>query len=233
MLEHTTHLDRLLAAAAGVTLALGMAASAGAMPGLVLDPVRSEAVTSVVPVAVDPVQASVEAPPVAPESAAVAIVPAMDAPPIAATKPAPVAPAINKPPVAAAAKTQAQARPVAAAQAPVAAVTAALPAAAAVPAAAATVARRTPSAAEINSTISELKRQVGGLLRFVSPSSTQINQAGDQACTGFDNGETFAQVKSTGLSMMPSSVDVSEATADWAVRQLVTMYCPGHAGKLA
>jgi hypothetical protein len=40
-------------------------------------------------------------------------------------------------------------------------------------------------------------------------------------------------VKANGLSMMPSSVDVSEATADWAVRQLVTRYCPGHADKLA
>ncbi len=113
-----------------------------------------------------------------------------------------------------------------------AALAAAVPAPA-VPAAVATVARRTPSSEEIKSTISELKRQVGGLLRFVSPTADQINQAGDQVCTGFDNGETFSQVKANGLSMMPSSVDVSEATADWAVRQLVTMYCPGHADKLA
>ena len=101
------------------------------------------------------------------------------------------------------------------------------------PAAVTTVARRTPSSEEIKSTISELKRQVGGLLRFVSPTADQINQAGDQVCTGFDNGETFSQVKANELSMMPGSVDVSEATADWAVRQLVNMYCPGHADKLA
>lgn len=92
-----------------------------------------------------------------------------------------------------------------------AALAAAVPAPA-VPAAVATVAPRpTPSSEEIKSTINELKRQVGGLLRFVSPTADQINQAGGQACTGFDNGETFSQVKANGLSMMPSSVDVSES----------------------
>jgi len=227
MLEHTTHLERLLIAAAGVTLALGMAASAGAMPGLAaggpaptevvaqLAPAAAPAVVTLVDAAAPPPPAAVEVPaPVAPPAAAAAK-------PVAATAPT------KKPPVAVSTNTQPQARP-AVAPAPVAALAAAVPA----PAAVATVARRTPSSEEIKSTISELKRQVGGLLRFVSPTADQINQAGDQVCTGFDNGETFAQVKATGLSMMPDSVDVSPATADWAVRQLVTMYCPGHADKL-
>jgi len=232
MLEHTTHLERLLIAAAGVTLALGMAASAGAMPGLAAGgPAPTEVVAQLAPEAAPPVATLVDVP--APPPAAVvevsapvvtsATVPAAE--PVAATTPT------KKPPAAASTKTQPPAR-AALVQAPVAALTAAVPAPA-VPAAVATVARRTPSSEEIKSTISELKRQVGGLLRFVSPTADQINQAGDQVCTGFDNGETFSQVKANGLSMMPSSVDVSEATADWAVRQLVTMYCPGHADKLA
>jgi hypothetical protein len=226
MLEHTTHLERLLIAAAGVTLALGMAASAGAMPGLAVGgPAPTEVVAQFVPEAAPPVATLVDVP--APPPAAVVEVSAPVVTPaaVAATTPT------KKPPAAASTKTQPPVR-AALVQAPVAALAAAVPAPA-VPAAVATVARRTPSSEEIKSTISELKRQVGGLLRFVSPTTDQINQAGDQVCTGFDNGETFSQVKANGLSMMPSSVDVSEATADWAVRQLVTMYCPGHADKLA
>ena len=94
------------------------------------------------------------------------------------------------------------------------------------------VARRTPSPAEVQNAISQLKSQVGGILLLVSPTPAQIDQAGDQVCTAFDNGQTFAQVKATGLSMIPASITVPPATVDWAVRQAVTMYCPGHTSKL-
>jgi len=213
-----------------VTLALGMAASAGAMPGLASGgPAPTAVVAQLAPAAAPAVVTLVDAP--APPPPAAVEVPAPVAPPAApAAKPVAATTPTKKPPAAVSTNTQPPARP-AVAPAPVAALAAAVPAPA-VPAAVATVARRTPSSEEIKSTISELKSQVGGLLRFVSPSQAQINQAGDQVCTGFDNGETFAQVKATGLSMMPDSVDVSPATADWAVRQLVTMYCPGHADKL-
>ncbi|HJV08525.1 MAG TPA: hypothetical protein VJ653_02565, partial [Acidimicrobiales bacterium] len=70
------------------------------------------------------------------------------------------------------------------------------------------------------------------ILGFVSIAPTQIDQAGDQVCTAFDNGQTFAQVKATGLSMIPAQVSVPLSTADWAVRQAVALYCPGHANKL-
>ena len=65
------------------------------------------------------------------------------------------------------------------------------------------VARRVPTAAEVQSVITELKQKVGGILLLVSPTPAQIDQAGDQICTAFDNGQSFAQVKATGLSMIP------------------------------
>lgn len=97
----------------------------------------------------------------------------------------------------------------------------------------ATVARRTPSGAEVQAAIAGLKQRIGGLAAFASISPAQINQAGDQVCSGFDSGQSFAQVKATGLSMVPASVSVSPATVDWAVRTAVSMYCPGYASKLA
>ena len=93
------------------------------------------------------------------------------------------------------------------------------------------VARRVPTAAEIQGVIARLKKDIP-ILGFVSVTPAQIDQAGDQVCTAFDNGQTFAQVKATGLSMIPASITVPAATADWAVRQAVTLYCPGHANKL-
>ncbi len=94
------------------------------------------------------------------------------------------------------------------------------------------VARRTPTPAETQAAITELKRQVGGLLLLVSPTPAQLAQAGDQVCTAFDNGQSFTQVKATGLTLIPASITVSPTTVDWAVRQGVAMYCPGHAAKL-
>ena len=89
-----------------------------------------------------------------------------------------------------------------------------------------------PTTAEVNAVILELKTRVGGMLMLVSPTPAQIAEAGDQVCTAFDNGQSFAQVKATGLSMIPASVTVTPATADWAVRQAVALFCPGHANKL-
>ena len=211
---------KLLAGLVGVNLALALAVSAGAVP-LVNDKgeVRAASVSDVeelAPPARQPGDAAREAAQAAPA----AVVAAEAVPTTAPTT-------VPKPKTTAPPTTKARVAKVATATAP----PAAAPAAAA-PAAPVKVARRTPSAAEVQAAINELKRQVGGMLLLVSPTPAQLAQAGDQVCTAFDDDQTFAQVKATGLSMIPASITVSPATADWAVRQAVTLYCPGHASKL-
>ncbi len=229
MLEKTSRKEKLLAGAAGTTLALGLAVSVGALPGAgagnrdsVMVASRVEQVTAAPALLVEPPPAAVP-PPVA-EAAA--------PPPVVA---APTAAAPKAPPSRAQARTAAAPKPPARAvapQAPAAAGPVVVPAPPVAPVLAA-VPRRTPSPAEVKQAIDELRSRVGGLLRFVSPTATQLHQGGDQVCTGFDNGQTFEQVRSAGLSSIPSSVKVSPENADWAVRKLVTLYCPGHAGKLS
>lgn len=222
MLENARRLHKLLAGAAGVTLALGVAVSAGAVPGPGDDGVHAAAISHLEEVPAPPARQPGDTTPAVAAAVATAEAPADPSPSTTAAKPRPTAPPTTKAPARA---------PKAVPAAPPAPTTAA-PAPAA-PAAPVKVARRTPSAAEVQGAIAELKRQVGGVLLLVSPTPAQIDQAGDQVCTAFDNGQTFAQVKATGLSMIPASVTVSPATAEWAVRQAVAMYCPGHAGKLA
>ena len=219
MLENSSRNRRLLGGVAGVNLALALAVSAGAVPrpGDNGD-VRAAAVAEVEQVAVNARQPGDAMSETSQAPAPVASAVAEAAPTTTVAKPKVTSPPTTKPPSSASRTAQ----PAAPAAAP----------AAAVPAAPIKVARRTPSATEVQATIIELKRQVGGLLLLVSPTPAQIAQAGDQVCTAFDNGQTFAQVKATGLSMIPPTVTVSPATADWAVRQAVALYCPGHASKL-
>lgn len=229
MLEKTSRKEKLLAGAAGTTLALGLAVSVGALPGAgagnrdsVMVASRVEQVTAAPALLVEPPPAAVP-PPVA-EAAA--------PPPVVA---APTAAAPKAPPSRAQARTAAAPKPPARAVAPQGARRSGprrRPGAPVAPVLAA-VPRRTPSPAEVKQAIDELRSRVGGLLRFVSPTATQLHQGGDQVCTGFDNGQTFEQVRSAGLSSIPNSVKVSPENADWAVRKLVTLYCPGHAGKLS
>ena len=222
MLKNTSLIRKVLAGVVGVNLALALAVAAGAvaLPGDDHGDVRTASVSQVEELAAPPprqpgdaVTTTVPAP--APDAVAAAAVPTPA--PTTVPKPKVPTPATTKAPVAKAAP--ATAPPVVA------------PAAAA-PAAPVRVARRTPSATEVQGVINELKRQVGGILLLVSPTAAQIAQAGDQVCTAFDGGQSFAQVKATGLSMVPASITVPPATVDWAVRQAVTLYCPGHASKL-
>ena len=219
MLNNTSRNRKLLAGLVGVNLTLALAVSAGAVPR----PgdhgeVRTASVSQVEELAAPPArQPGDSVPATAPAPAAVT----------AAAVPTPAPTTVPKPRVTTPPTTRA---PVAKA-APVTAPTAVAPATAAA-AAPAKVARRTPSATEVQGVINELKRQVGGILLLVSPTAAQIAQAGDQVCTAFDGGQSFAQVKATGLSMVPASITVPPATVDWAVRQAVTLYCPGHASKL-
>jgi hypothetical protein len=215
---------KLLAGTAGVTLMLALAVSAGAVP-------RPGDNGEVHTASVAAVQEIAAAPARQPGDSA--------APPVVAAPATPAAPAGEAAPAQPAttvAKPRTTTPPTTKAPRSTPATAPATPAATApaptVPVTVAKVARRTPSAAEVQTVITELKRQVGGLLLLLSPTPAQIAQAGDQVCTAFDGGQTFAQVKATGLSMIPASVTVTPATADWAVRQAVTLYCPGHASKL-
>lgn len=221
MIENTIRNRRLLGGVVAVNLALALAVTAGAVPR----PgdhgnVHAANVAAVEEIAAPPARQPGDA--VAPPAPAAAAAEA----PVAAPAPTPAPPTTvartrtTSPPT-----TKAPARTTQATTAPT------TPPATA-PVTVPKVARRTPTAAEIQGVITELKQQVGGLLVLVSPTPAQINQAGDQICTAFDNGQTMAQVKATGLSMIPSSITVQPSTVDWAVRRAVALYCPGHANKL-
>ena len=219
MLNNTSRNRKLLAGLVGVNLTLALAVSAGAVPRPGDDgEVRTASVAQVeelaAPAARQPGD-SVPATPPVPAAVTAAAVPTPA--PTTVPKPKVTTPPTTKAPVAKAA--------------PVTAPPVVAPATAA-PAAPVRVARRTPSATEVQAVINELKRQVGGILALVSPTAAQIAQAGDQVCTAFDGGQSFAQVKATGLSMVPASITVPPATVDWAVRQAVARSCPGHASKL-
>ena len=222
MLENTTAKLKVLAGAVGVNLALALGVSVGAVPQLGDDrAVRTAAVSEAVqeqaaPAARQPGDTADQAPQ---EQAPTTLAPTTTAPTTTVATPRTTTAATTKAPTGT--KATQPAGPAVAAPAPVA-----------VPVALVKVARRTPSPAEVNAAIAELKRQVGGLLLLVSPTPAQIDQVGDQVCTAFDNGQSLAQVKATALSMIPPSVTVTAATTDWAVRQAVTLYCPGHASKL-
>lgn len=221
MPNNTGRNKRLLAGGVGVTLSLALAVSAGAVPHFGDDgSVRTASVSQI-----EAVSAPARQPgDTAVEAAQMPVPAAAAAPAVATTAPT----AVPKPKVTAPPTTKA---PVGAKAAPVTAAPAIAPVAAA-PAAPVKVARRSPSPTEVQAGITQLKSKVGGLLMVFPPTPAHIAQAGDQVCTAFDSGQSFPEVKATGLSMIPASVTVTPDTADWAVRQLVTLYCPGHASKL-
>jgi len=204
----------------GVNLTLALAVSAGAVPRPG-DNVQTAAATQVEELAAP---AARQAGDVAAQAAQVAKAP-VPTPTTAAPATTVAKPKVTPPPTTKAPKVAAA--PKAAATAP--AVTA--PPVAPAPAVVTTVARRVPTAAEVQGVVTRLKADIP-ILKYVSISPAQIDQAGDQVCDAFDAGQTFAQVKATGLSMIPTSIKVPPATADYAVRQAVTLYCPGHANKL-
>ncbi len=98
--------------------------------------------------------------------------------------------------------------------------------------ASALAARRQPTSAEIAQVIASVKTA----LPFVTLTAAQIGQAGNQVCSAFDQGKTFAQVTTQVVAtlggaalggLIPASVPAG------AVRTLVTMFCPGYASKVA
>ncbi len=91
--------------------------------------------------------------------------------------------------------------------------------------------RTVPSAAQVQSAIAGISSMVQ-LPFFFQITPAHVAQVGNQVCTAFDQGQTFTQVKATGLSMVSAYVPVSAAAADYAVRTAVSMYCPAYASKL-
>ncbi len=91
--------------------------------------------------------------------------------------------------------------------------------------------RTVPSAAQVQSAIAGITSMVQ-LPLFFQITPANVAQVGNQVCTSFDQGQTFAQVKATGLSMVSAYVPVSAAAADYAVRTAVALYCPAYASKL-
>jgi hypothetical protein len=220
----TSRIMKLLGGAAGVNLVLALAVSAGAVPR----PGDNADVHTVAAAQVEEVAAP--APARQPGDVVAEAAPAPAAPADTPTTAAPATtvaqPKVTTPPTTKAPKPKATTS----APAPAAPTAAPAPAAPVAPVVA-KVARRVPTAAEIQNVIAQLKKQVT-ILTYISITPAQIDQIGDQVCTAFYAGQTVTQVKSTALSMIPSSIKVSAATTDWAVRQAVTLYCPGHANKL-
>jgi hypothetical protein len=216
VLKDSNWLVKVLGGVVGVNLTLALAVSAGAVPHPGTQDEVHAASVDVEDLAAPARQpGDIAIPPqVETPAPAVSDITLVTTPPPATTvaKPRTTTPPTTKAPAAAAAPA------VAAPAAPVAA-------------APTKVARRVPTAAEIQGVVARLKKDIP-ILGFVAVAPSQIDQAGDQVCTAFDNGQTFAQVKATGLSMIPASVTVPATTADWAVRQAVALYCPGHANKL-
>ena len=222
MLTNSNRIVKVLGGVVGVNLTLALAVSAGAVPHPGADNGVRTASVGVEQLASPARQPGDHvAPPQDPAPATSAATPdttpTTAAPATTVARPRTTTPPTTKAPAAKAATTAAPAA-------------AAAPTATAAPVVA-KVARRVPTPAEVQGVVARLKKDIP-ILGFVAIAPAQIDQAGDQVCTAFDNGQTFAQVKATGLSLIPPSVTVPGATADWAVRQAVALYCPGHANKL-
>jgi hypothetical protein len=215
---------RVLAGVAGVNLALALAVGAGAIP-------RPGADGNGTSIAASAQIDELAGPSVARQPGDTAPAAAAQAAPTTAptTAPPTTAAKATPPTTKAPAKTTATTKAPATTAAP-AASTPAAAAAATTPAAPVKVPRRVPDAAEVNQAIATLPQYVSTIF---SPTAAQVAQLGDQVCTAFDQGQTFAQVKATGLSMVTQVplTTVKPGGADWVVRTAVTLYCPGHASK--
>ena len=217
MFGQTRRLLGVLAGTTGLTLALGVGASTGLVPKLA----NSEAAQSDQVAAQEVTEGGSSFNTLEPESPPTTLAP----PPPTTTPPTTSAPKVTVPPTTKAPAPRVAATVPAAVAAPVA------PAAAAVAAVVQTVARTVPSHAQVISAIGGLQALVPALGLF-PPTVAQVNDIGNQVCTAFDQGQSFAQVKATALSMIPKSIAVPPTAPDYAVRQAVALYCPGHASKL-
>lgn len=215
MFGQTKRLLGVLAGTTGLTLSLGVGASTGLVPKLAnSDSTQSD-------------QAAAKE--VTGGSSFSTLDPASPPPTPPPTAPPPSAPPTTAAPkVVVPATTRVTVPKVAAVEAPVAA-----PAAPVVPLAVVStlVARTVPTTAQVQAAIAGLQSLVPALGLF-PPSAAQVADIGNQVCTAFDQGQSFGQVKTTALAMVPRTIIVPATAPDYAVRQAVALYCPGHASKL-
>jgi len=211
MFGQTKRLLGVLAGTTGLTLALGVGASTGLVPKLAnSEPAPSDlaaaaTVTEDVSVAV----VDTTLPPTTVVEVTTSTVPPTTAAPKPTTPPTTRAPAPR-----------------------VAAATTAPPAAPAVAEVVSTLAARTvPSAQQVSAAIAGIQSRVQ-LPLFFQVTPAHVADIGNQICTAFDQGQTFTQVKATGLATVSQYVPVSPDAADYAVRTAVAMYCPGYASRL-
>lgn len=229
MFENTRRSRKWLGGIAGVNLALALAVSAGAVPHPGADDVQSAS--------------NLESTTFAEEAGAVVRQPgdALAAVGVTTTVVVPTTVAA----VAAATPTTAVARQAAATAAPTTVpagrAAASLPQTSlpqvtipqvTLPPAVVAVARRVPAASEVQQALGLLPKYVSTIL---TPSPAQVAQLGNEVCTMFDQGQSFSAVKATGLQMVTQVplTTVLPGGADWVVRTVVSLYCPGHASKLA
>lgn len=103
-------------------------------------------------------------------------------------------------------------------------------------------ARRVPAPSEVEQAIEGMSPYIkykSGLVGLLSkpprPTAAQVDELGDKVCTAFDQGQTYDQVKATGLEMARDNpwVTISDAGADYVVRTGVALYCPDYSTRLA
>jgi hypothetical protein len=205
LFENTVRNRSFVGGAAGLTFALALGVAAGILPQAGDHGSQGE---------LSAASAAPTVPVAAPEAP-----PATEAPapaPEAAPAPAPTTRATSAP------------RPAAEESAPEPQAEAASAPAAAAPTG---VARTSPSSAQIQAAIAGFHQRIP----LFTPTAAQVNDFGNQVCTAFDQGQSYAQVKATGLSMVTKYpfVSITSADADWMIHTAVSMYCPGHAGSLS
>ena len=212
MFESTSRNLRLLTGSAGVILCLGVGTAAGVVPQVG----TSETVASAQAADATPSQ------PIAPDTAGVTTNQA--APPDTAPATTATPTTVRRAP----STSVAPPRPKAAASvaAPAAAPAAAAPAA---PAKATRAARLNPSSAQVQAALG----QFPGSLLF-KPTEAQARDFANQVCTAFDQGSSYAAVRSQvvqALSTVPL-LQVTPAQIDGAIHTAVTLFCPGYASLL-
>jgi hypothetical protein len=204
----------MLAGATGLTLVLGVGVAVGAVPR----PAATETVAAVATGTVTP-EPSAAVTVEAPVEQSTTETPTTEAPTTtAATTPPTVAAKVVIP--------AAEAEP-----SPVAEAESITPAAPSAPAGPTVAARANPSTAEVNAAIGQIASRIPF---FAVATDAQARQFGDAVCTAFDQGNSYASVKSQvqqALSQLPL-VTIKPADMDFAIRTAVQLFCPGYSSML-
>ncbi|HUQ63671.1 MAG TPA: DUF732 domain-containing protein [Acidimicrobiales bacterium] len=206
MFKDTGRNRSFVGGAAGLTLALALAVAIGVLPQAGDDSAGPQlAVAAVAPTM--PVAAP-EAPPATEAPVAVTEAPAVTAAPSRSSSSPGAAASV--------ASEEAAPEPASAVSAPAAAT-------------ATGVARTTPSSAQVQAAIQGIHQRIP----IFTPTAAQVADFGNQVCSAFDSGQSYSQVKATGLQMVTQYpfVSITSADADWMIHTAVSMYCPGHADK--